>query len=82
MENNTADTVVYILFALVILFFAASFFLVYVLKPFIEDRQYIKSEIKRAHSKNSRQYWKGELKKLYISYIPIIGKKLVNNTDN
>ena len=41
--------------------------------PFKEKRMYIKMEMARRHSKSSYRYWKKELKKLYLTNIPIIG---------
>lgn len=53
-----------------------------IMKTFSDERRYIKLEIRRASHKSDRRYWKRELRKLYISYIPIIGKKLLKHMDN
>lgn len=41
--------------------------------PFRKEKDYIKMEMERSFDKEEYLYWKSELKKLYISKIPIIG---------
>ena len=47
-------------------------FYFYVVMPFIEERNYIKMEMQRSDDEEY-YYWKRELKRLYLSQIPIIG---------
>ena len=54
------------------------FFLIFALVinlylPFKNKRDYIKMEMSRSDD-NEYYYWKRKLKKLYLSYIPIIGR--------
>lgn len=72
MENNNATwvligTVLTILLLLPV-FFA---FIINVLVPFKDTRDFIKMEMERSTGKKQR-YWKRELKKLYISHIPVV----------
>jgi len=71
--NNNSETSMYILAVLFgILFFVL--FMVVIVKEFTifkAKRDYILMEMKRA-SGQGISYWKSELKKLYISYIPFI----------
>lgn len=48
-----------------------------IIRPFSEGRRYIKAEIRRAYNESEYRYWKRELKKLYISQIPILGNCIV-----
>lgn len=46
-----------------------------VIKPFLKEREYIKMEMNRSSGKE-RAYWKKELRALYKSKLPIIGRFL------
>jgi hypothetical protein len=48
------------------------------IKPFMEKRKYIKMEISRTKGERHTM-WKRELKRLYISQIPIVGKYISEN---
>ncbi len=48
-----------------------------IIRPFSEGRRYIKAEIHRSYNESEYRYWKRELKKLYISQIPIVGNMIV-----
>ena len=48
-----------------------------IVHPFSEGRRYIKAEIHRSYNESEYRYWKRELKKLYISLIPIFGEYIV-----
>ena len=66
------------LIALVVLAFGLLLVMMYyymVCIPLAREIREIKNEIKTS-SGRERAYWKKELKKLYLSYIPIIGKYL------
>lgn len=59
-----------------VLFIAAIALLAYITNtvlPFMRRRSYIKAEIKRS-DENECLYWQMELRKLYISHIPILGR--------
>ena len=45
-----------------------------VIYPIIEDREYIKMEMKQSYSKEEYRYWKRELRYLYLRSIPLIGR--------
>lgn len=61
-----------IVFAIIFVAFVVFFLNVYV--PFKERRRYIKMEIKRSFEQQERLYWKKELKRLYLSHIPFVGR--------
>ena len=48
-----------------------------IIRPFPEGRRYIKAEIHRSYNESEYRYWQRELKKLYISQIPILGEYIV-----
>ena len=50
-----------------------------IIRPFSEGRRYIKAEIHRSYNESEYRYWKSELKKLYLSLIPIFGKIIVKH---
>ncbi len=52
-------------------------FITCVYLPFADDRDFIKLEIMRTHG-NERIHWQHELKRLYLSMIPIVGSYLVD----
>ncbi|MBQ9736991.1 MAG: hypothetical protein IJV86_01125 [Clostridia bacterium] len=54
-------------------FFIIFAFYVNVVMPFMEERKYIKKEIKRSDGEEY-YYWKRELKRLYLTHMPIIGR--------
>lgn len=71
--DNTEDTFLIFAFAVIIGFFIVLAFYFNVIAPFMKARDYIKMEMHRSDV-NEYYYWKSELKRLYISHIPIIGR--------
>lgn len=69
-EEEFALTII-ALFVGISLFIA---FLVEVYIPFKETRDYIKREMKRSLNKEEYKFWKGELRQLYLSSIPLVGR--------
>ena len=68
------DAMFYIVIFVVSLFVLGFYaFYVKIIKPLIEKKNSIKEEMLYSHGRE-RDYWKRELKKFYISCIPIIGK--------
>ncbi len=43
---------------------------------YINEREYIKAQMQSSHSKREYIYWKRKLKKLYLNYLPLIGRFL------
>lgn len=79
IEQNGNDTFLYALLIVPLALLLIFAFYMNVLMPFWENRDYIKCEIARAYSEDEYRYWKSELKKLYISLIPIFGKIIVKH---
>ena len=78
--NTGTDLLVIILgVCLALLIFAILFmkFITCVYLPFADDRDFIKLEIMRSHG-NERIHWQHEMKRLYLSMIPIVGKHLAD----
>ena len=71
--DNTEDTFLIFAFVLIIGFFIVLAFYINVIAPFMKARDYIKMEMQRSDG-DEYYYWKSELKRLYISHIPIIGR--------
>ena len=63
----------FILIFLIAILVVVSFILNTVM-PFIKEKDYIKMEMGRSFEEDEYIYWKSELKKLYLSHIPIIGR--------
>jgi len=68
-NNGMLVMFVGIIAAIIILVLFINFYL-----PFREERDYIKMEIERSLSEKERLYWEKQLKKLYLSCIPIFGR--------
>lgn len=45
-----------------------------VVKPFLSERAYLKTEMNRASSDGEYRYWERQLKKLYLRSIPFVGR--------
>ena len=73
-STNTLFTEEIIIPAVIIGFFLFIAFLVNFYIPFKETRDYIKREISRSQEKEERKFWKNEMRKLYLSALPIIGR--------
>lgn len=71
--DNTEDTFLIFAFVVIIVFFIVLAFYFNVIAPFMKARDYIKMEMQRSDG-DEYYYWKRELKRLYISHIPIIGR--------
>ncbi len=46
-----------------------------VIVPFLQDKRFIEGEMERTDGETYR-YWENELKKLYLSQIPLVGRGL------
>lgn len=78
MTNNygsNEDSFLIFVCIVIILFFIVLALYFNVVIPFIKSRSYIKREMQRTDGEEY-YYWKKELKKLYITHIPILGKFL------
>ena len=73
MNYNHQYDILILIGALVIGFALFCIFYVHLYVPFKEEKEYIKMEMKRSHSKESYRYWKRRLRKLYFSRMPVIG---------
>ena len=49
-------------------------YIINVYLPFKEERDYIKMEMESSFGKKDYSYWKRELRRLYLSLIPLIGR--------
>lgn len=78
-DTNVNDAFLYAcVFAPIVILCAAAFY-VNVIRPFSEDRKDIKSEMRRSYTKEEFRYWERELKKLYVSRIPVFGKLIAKH---
>ena len=66
--SNTVFLFAFIFFAVLLL----GIFITLWFQGFSEERRYIKMEMERSGSKG-RKYWQTQLKRLYVSQIPLIG---------
>ncbi len=63
----------FLLFVLMLGILALIAFIINVWIPYQRERKYIKMEMKRSDGEEY-YYWKRQLKRLYISHIPIVGR--------
>ena len=70
---NTEDTFLIFTFLVIIGFFVVLALYFNVIAPFMKARDYIKMEMQRSDG-DEYYYWKSELKRLYMTHIPIIGR--------
>ena len=71
--DNMEDTFLIFAFVVIIGFFIVLAVYFNIIAPFMKAREYIKMEMQRSDG-NEYYYWKRELKRLYLSHIPIIGR--------
>ena len=71
--DNTVDTFLIVGFTFIIIFFVILILYFNIISPFIKSREYIKMEMQRSDGREYL-YWKRQLKKLYMTSIPIIGR--------
>ena len=69
----TREDTFWIFILVIIVIFVVLMFCFNEVMSFMQERDYIKMEIKRSNDKEY-YYWKRKLKKLYLSHIPIIGR--------
>lgn len=62
---------------LIVLFFVLLFFMFAfyqkVIKPFQDDRKYIKLQLSKAYDNDEYRFWKRELRRLYLIRVPFVG---------
>ncbi len=70
---SRTDATILLVFAVVavIVLLIISFYFK-VLKPFSRERDYIKMELYRSSSNHEYNYWKRELRYLYLKHIPLV----------
>ncbi len=71
--QTTQGDMILLLGVIFLIFFATLAFYFNVIVPFVQEREYIKREIKRSDGEEY-YHWKRELKRLYLAHIPIIGR--------
>lgn len=69
--SETIDIIVILIIVVIIPF--AVFVAANVVVPFLDERAYLKMEIKRSSNENEADYYKKRLKNLYLQHIPFIG---------
>lgn len=42
--------------------------------PFIQERSYIKMEMRRSFNESEYRYWKRKLVRLYFEHVPLLGR--------
>ena len=83
MESNTTIMAVegfllVFMFILIFILVLIALFYIKVWIPFANDKRYIKMEIERSTGKK-KDFWKKQLKILYLLHIPIIGVFIINH---
>ncbi len=75
-ENNfnTQENLFLFLGVLVLIIFSGFIYWLKKVEPFLRERRYIKAEIRRSFDEEERLEWEKDLKKLYLTSIPLIGK--------
>ncbi len=75
METETSFLLIILIIAVLLLCIMA--FYINVVIPFYKERNYIRMEMLRSCDHREYQYWKRELKRLYIAHIPILGNLIL-----
>lgn len=65
-------TVCFIATVFVFVFVIVAAFVIYVILPLKEERDYIKMEISRSDEEDERKAWERELEEFYINRIPVV----------
>lgn len=71
--STEEDAFLLFVFVVIIGSFVVLAFFINVVMPFMKERDYIKMEMQRSDDEEY-YYWKRELRRLYLSHIPIIGR--------
>ena len=71
--DNMEETFLIFAFLVIIGIFIVLVLCFNVVAPFIKEREYIKMEMQRSDG-DEYDYWKSELKRMYVVHIPIIGR--------
>ena len=77
MQQDETEIFLFVILSVIIVALCSVAFYLNIARPFTEDRRYIKTEMERAYNEKEYRYWKQKLKKLYISQIPFIGRRIV-----
>lgn len=73
-ENYYINHTILMLLIIIFIFVVYIVFWFTTMEPFINEYKYIKMELGRSYDKERYRYWKKELNKLYLRYIPFIGR--------
>ena len=76
MIYELSDVFIFLTATALVVVFLAMFimkFIVSVYFPFIDEYEHIKHKIVFSSHHDEREYWKREKKRLYVSYIPLVG---------
>lgn len=76
LSNQTILLILLFIFAILAPLIVSSIYFHFIL-PFLEERKYIKMEIKRAENYAEYRMWKKILRRFYILQIPLIGKLII-----
>ena len=72
MANTQGETRLMIIIIAALIFCFIGFYATVII-PFKKERRYLKMELKRS-AEEDKEYWKREIRRLYISYIFFMGK--------
>ena len=74
IENYYINRTVLLMLIILFIFIVYIVFWFTTMEPFINEYKYIKMEIGRSFDEERYQYWKKELRRLYLRYLPFIGR--------
>ena len=76
MEYNYNNQYGFLVFlgVIILIFCIMIAFIINSVIPFFKEREYIKMEMERSSNDEEYRHWKRELKYMYLSSIPLIGR--------
>ena len=74
MILTESDLYPILLLVAMILAYLLFVFIIKALLPYLRQRKYLIGEMDGAFSEQEYKYWKRKLRRLYLDYIPVIGR--------
>lgn len=74
MIGTNSDFIIIFVILVPVLMMCIAAYCIGTIKPFIEARAYVKTELQRTLGEPEYKYWRREMSKLYVELIPLLGK--------
>ncbi|MDY6313717.1 MAG: hypothetical protein SPL89_00915 [Clostridia bacterium] len=74
MISTNSDLIITFVILVPVLMMCITAYCIGTIKPFIETKAYVKTELQRTQGEPEYKYWRREMSKLYVELIPLLGK--------